>query len=102
MKVVVLIPCLNEEKTLPLVLKSIPKTIDSVDSVEILVVDDGSTDHTIKVAKQHGVKHFVLHPKNKGLARSFYDGMHKALEMGANIIVTTDGDNQYPQNRIPD
>lgn len=102
MKVVVQIPCLNEEKTLHLVLESIPKQIDGVDSVEVLVIDDGSTDKTIEVAKAHGVKHFVLHPQRKGLARSFHDGVMKALEMGADIVVNTDGDNQYPQERIPD
>ncbi len=102
MKVVVQIPCLNEEKTLPLVLQSIPKKIPGVDSIEVLVIDDGSADETVKVAREHGVKHFVIHPQRKGLARSFHDGMNKALEMGADIIVNTDGDNQYPQNRIGD
>jgi glycosyltransferase involved in cell wall biosynthesis len=67
-----------------------------------LIIDDGSTDKTIEVAKQHGVKHFVLHAGNKGLARSFHDGLMKALELGADIIVNTDGDNQYPQEKIPE
>jgi len=102
MKVIIQIPCLNEEKTLPLVLKSIPKKIKGVDSVEVLIIDDGSTDKTIEVAKKHGVKHFVLHKKNMGLARSFHDGINYALENGADIVVNTDGDNQYPQNRISD
>ncbi len=102
MKVVVQIPCLNEEETLPLVLQSIPGKIPGVDSIEVLVIDDGSTDETVKVAREHGVKHFVMHPQRKGLARSFHDGMNKALEMGADIIVNTDGDNQYPQKRIGD
>lgn len=102
MKVVVQIPCLNEEKTLPLVLESIPKSIPNVDSIEILIIDDGSTDKTIQIAKQYGVKHFVIHPRNMGLARSFHDGMLKALDMGADILVNTDGDNQYPQERIAD
>lgn len=102
MKVVVQVPCLNEEKTLPLVLESIPKKIKNVDSIEILIIDDGSTDRTVEVAKSYGVKHFVFHPKRKGLARSFHDGLLKALEMGADIIVNTDGDNQYPQGRIAD
>jgi glycosyltransferase involved in cell wall biosynthesis len=102
MKVVVQIPCLNEEQTLPLVLDSIPKKIKGVNSIEVLVIDDGSTDKTIETAKKHGVKHFVIHPQRKGLAYSFHDGVMKALEMGADIIVNTDGDNQYPQERIAD
>ena len=100
MKLVVQIPCLNEEQTLPLVLKSIPKKIKGIDSIEILVIDDGSTDKTIQIAKKLGVKHFVYHPQRMGLARSFRDGLHKALEMGADIVVNTDGDNQYPQAEI--
>ncbi len=100
MKVVVQIPCLNEEATLGLVLKTIPKKIAGVDSVEILIIDDGSTDKTIEVAKKHGVKHFVRHKKNMGLARSFRDGVDYALAIGADIVVNTDGDNQYPQELI--
>lgn len=102
MKLVVQIPCLNEEQTLPLVLGSIPKKIKGIDSIDILIIDDGSTDKTVEIAKDFGVKHFVFHPKNKGLAKSFHDGINKALEMGADIIVNTDGDNQYPQERIAD
>jgi len=102
MKVFVQIPCLNEESTLPLVLESIPKKIKNVDELEILIIDDGSSDKTIKVAKKHGVKHFVFHTRNMGLARSFRDGVDYALKHGADIVVSTDGDNQYPQNRIAD
>lgn len=102
MKVIVQVPCLNEENTLPLVLKSVPKKIPGVDSIEVLIIDDGSTDKTIEIAKKYGVKHFVLHPKNQGLARSFRDGILKSLELGADIIVNTDGDNQYPQEKIGD
>lgn len=100
MKVVVQIPCLNEEKTLPLVLRTIPKKIEGVDEIIIVVIDDGSTDKTIEVAKKHGVTHFVKHVGNKGLARSFHDGALYALEQGADILVNTDGDNQYPQEKI--
>lgn len=100
MKVFVQIPCLNEEKTLPMVLETIPKKIKGVDSVEILIIDDGSTDRTIEVAKKLGVKHFVFHRRNMGLARSFHDGVGYALEHGADIVVNTDGDNQYPQEMI--
>lgn len=102
MKVVVQVPCYNEEKTLHLVLESIPKKIKGVDSVEVLIIDDGSKDKTVEVAKKYGVKHFVRHKKNMGLARSFHDGVNYALSIGADIVVNTDGDNQYPQNRIGD
>jgi len=100
MKVIVQIPCLNEEKTLPLVIKSIPKKIPGVDSIEILVIDDGSTDKTVEVAKSLGVKYFVHHTRNQGLGQSFHDGVIRALELGADIVVNTDGDNQYPQKAI--
>lgn len=102
MKLVVQIPCLDEEATLPLVLESIPKHVAGIDDIVILVIDDGSTDDTIKVAKKHGVTHFVHHVRNQGLGRSFHDGIQKALELGADIVVNTDGDNQYPQDRIED
>lgn len=102
MKLVVQIPCLNEETTLPLVLKSIPKQIDGIDEIEILIIDDGSTDKTVEVAKSFGVKHFVHHARTQGLGMSFADGVEKALKMGADIVVNTDGDNQYPQERIAD
>ncbi|MBU1250002.1 MAG: glycosyltransferase [Actinobacteria bacterium] len=102
MKVFVQIPCLNEEETLPLVLSTIPRQIEGVDELHILVVDDGSTDRTVEVAREHGVEHFVHHISNRGLARSFADGANYALAQGADILVNTDGDNQYPQERIPD
>jgi len=102
LKVVVQVPCLNEEQTLPLVLQSIPKEIPGVSEVIVLIIDDGSTDGTIEVAKKYGVKHFVRHARNQGLGRSFHDGVLKALELGADIVVNTDGDNQYPQERIAD
>lgn len=102
MRVFVQIPCLNEEETLPLVLASIPREIEGVGSVEVLVVDDGSTDNTVEVARRLGVKHFVLHARNMGLARSFTDGVNYALAHGADIVVNTDGDNQYPQEMIPE
>lgn len=102
MKVFIQIPCLNEEQTLPAVLRSIPATIPGVDEVEILVIDDGSTDRTVEVARAHGVRHVVRHSRNMGLARSFRDGVDYALAHGADVVVNTDGDNQYPQDRIPD
>jgi len=97
-----MIPCLNEETTLPLVLETIPKTIDGVDEIEVLVIDDGCTDNTVEVARRLGVREFVRHPQNRGLAHSLRDGIQRALELGADILVLTDGDNQYPQERIPD
>lgn len=102
MKLFVQIPCLNEEETLPAVLKTIPKKVKGFDSVEILIINDGSTDKTVEVAKKFGVKHFVNHVQNMGLARSFRDGVDYCLDNGADVVVTTDGDNQYPQNRIED
>jgi glycosyltransferase involved in cell wall biosynthesis len=101
-KLVVQCSCLNEEKTLGTVLKEIPKSIPGIDSIEIVIVDDGSTDQTVEVAKKHGVKHFVMHPARQGLARGFKDALEKSLSLGADIIVHTDGDNQYPGNRIAD
>lgn len=102
MKLFVQIPCLNEEETLGSVLDSIPKKISGIDEIHVLIVDDGSTDNTIAVAKKYGVKHFVRHARNMGLARSFRDGVDYALAHGADIVVNTDGDNQYPQERIAD
>lgn len=102
MKLVVQIPCLNEEATLPLVLKSIPQKIAGIDEIIILVIDDGSTDRTVEVARKLGVCHFVHHNRNQGLGRAFHDGVLRALELGADIVVNTDGDNQYPQSKIPD
>jgi glycosyltransferase involved in cell wall biosynthesis len=96
------IPCLNEETTLPAVLESIPRSIPGIDEIEILVIDDGSTDRTVEVARAHGVTHIVRHATNMGLARSFRDGVDYALLHGADIVVNTDGDNQYPQDRIGD
>ncbi len=93
---------MNEEATLPLVLQSIPKSVPGIDDIIVLIIDDGSTDKTVEVARDHGVTHFVRHIRNQGLGRSFHDGIQKALELGADIVVNTDGDNQYPQARISD
>jgi glycosyltransferase involved in cell wall biosynthesis len=102
MKLFVQVPCLNEEATLPDVLATIPRHVEGIDEVEILVIDDGSTDRTVAVARECGVTHFVHHTRNMGLARSFRDGVDYALAHGADILVNTDGDNQYPQERIGD
>jgi glycosyltransferase involved in cell wall biosynthesis len=102
MKLIIQIPCLNEETTLPLVFEKIPRKIKGVDIIETLIVDDGSTDRTVEVAKKLGVDHIVYHSKNRGLAKSFSDGIDAALNLGADIVVNTDGDNQYPQESIPE
>ncbi|MEI7654995.1 MAG: glycosyltransferase family 2 protein [Actinomycetota bacterium] len=100
MKVIVQIPCLNEETTLPLVFAKMPRQIPGVDNLEFMVIDDGSTDRTVEVARELGVQHFVSHARNMGLGRSFHDGVQRALELGADILVNTDGDNQYPSESI--
>ncbi len=102
MKLIIQIPCLNEATTLPLVMASMPKSIPGIDTIEYLVVDDGSTDNTADIARSLGVHHIVSHPRTMGLARSFSDGVSRALELGADIVVNTDGDNQYPQDKIPE
>ena len=102
MKLVVQIPCFNEEKTLPQTVRDIPRHIQGVDRVEILVVDDGSSDHTVEVATSLGVDHIVQNGSNKGLAFSFMVGLDACLKAGADIIVNTDGDNQYQGESIPD
>ncbi len=94
-KLIIQIPCYNEEKTLPITLQHIPRKIRGVDVVEILVIDDGSTDNTVAVAKAHGVDHIVRFTNNKGLAEGFLAGLDASLRLGADIIVNTDGDNQY-------
>ena len=101
MKLIVQIPCLNEEKTLPKTLKDIPREIPGVDKVEVLIIDDGSTDRTVEVAREHGADHIVRLTNNKGLAEAFMTGLNAALQLGADIIVNTDGDNQYRGEDIP-
>lgn len=95
MKLVIQIPCYNEEATLALTISELPKKIDGIDKIQVLVIDDGSTDNTLEVARQNGVKDFVILPNNLGLAKAFFAGLSKALELGADIIVNTDADNQY-------
>jgi glycosyltransferase involved in cell wall biosynthesis len=100
LKLIVQIPCFNEAETLPITVAGIPRVMDGFDSIEILVVDDGSQDGTAEIAGELGVDHIVRVPENRGLANAFALGLATALEQGADIIVNTDGDNQYPGDEI--
>jgi glycosyltransferase involved in cell wall biosynthesis len=95
MKLIIQIPCLNEEETLPVTLADLPRELEGFDTVEWLIVDDGSTDRTVDVARSHGVDHIVRLTNNKGLASGFQAGLDACLKLGADVIVNTDADNQY-------
>ena len=95
MKLIIQIPCLNEELSLPITLEDLPKQIEGIDSIETLIIDDGSTDKTVEVAKKLGVHHVLQFTNNKGLAKAFIAGINQSLKLGADIIVNTDADNQY-------
>lgn len=95
MKLIIQIPCLNEAETLPATLADLPTSIEGVDEIEVLIVDDGSTDETLRIARECGVNHIVRHTRNRGLAASFRTGLDSCLRLGADVIVNTDGDNQY-------
>jgi glycosyltransferase involved in cell wall biosynthesis len=101
-KLIVQIPCYNEEETLPRVIADIPREIEGVGVIEVQVIDDGSTDRTVEVAQALGVRHIVRNKTNKGLARSFQAGINNAIAQGADIVVNTDGDHQYPGRHIAD
>jgi glycosyltransferase involved in cell wall biosynthesis len=94
-KLIIQIPCLNEADSLPATIAALPRRVPGIDTVELLVIDDGSTDDTAQVARQWGVHHIVSHRRNRGLAAAFRSGVDRALEEGADIIVNTDGDGQY-------
>lgn len=94
-KLIIQIPCFNEEETLPVTLAALPKKIAGIDAIERLIVDDGSSDRTLAAAAEHGVEHIVKLPQNQGLARAFMAGIEGALSASADIIVNTDADNQY-------
>ena len=94
-KLIIQIPCLNEEHTLPSTLEDLPKQIEGIDCIEILVIDDGCRDKTVEVAKKLGVHHVLQFTNNKGLAKAFISGINESLKLGADIIVNTDADNQY-------
>lgn len=95
MKLIIQIPCYNEENTLPQTVRDLPKEIDGIDIIEYMIIDDGSADRTVEVARELGVHHIVRNKNNRGLARTFRKGMDECLKRGADIIVNTDGDNQY-------
>jgi glycosyltransferase involved in cell wall biosynthesis len=101
MKLIIQIPCFNEEAQLPLTLSHLPRQVEGFDSVEWLIIDDGSTDRTIDVAREYGVDHVVRLTNNKGLAAAFQAGLDAGLKLGADVIVNTDADNQYEGADIP-
>jgi glycosyltransferase involved in cell wall biosynthesis len=101
MKLIVQIPCYNEEHTLPGTIADIPRQIDGIDQVELMIIDDGSTDRTVEAAAELGIDHIIINKKNLGLARTFRKGLDECLKRGADIIVNTDGDNQYYGGDIP-
>ncbi|MHC5164702.1 MAG: glycosyltransferase family 2 protein, partial [Planctomycetota bacterium] len=100
MKLIIQIPCYNEEKTLPEVVRDLPTELPGIDVIEYLVIDDGSADRTIEVARELGVHHVLPLGSNQGLANAFLRGIRYGLELGADIIVNTDGDNQYDGHSI--
>jgi len=101
MKLIIQIPCLNEAGTLAIALNALPREVPGFDTVEWLIIDDGSTDDTVKIAKENGVDHVVSHTHNLGLARGFMTGLDACLRFGADVIVNTDADNQYNADDIP-
>jgi glycosyltransferase involved in cell wall biosynthesis len=94
-KLIIQIPCLNEEATLPATIADLPRRIEGVDEIELLVIDDGSSDRTVEVAREHGVRHIVRLTNHKGLAAGFQAGLDACLKLGADLVVKTDADNQY-------
>lgn len=102
MKLIIQMPCFNEAGTLAIALAALPRHVKGFDKVEWLIIDDGSTDNTVKVAKECGVDHIVQHMGNKGLAVAFMTGIDNCLKLGADVIINTDADNQYNADNIPD
>jgi glycosyltransferase involved in cell wall biosynthesis len=101
MKLIIQIPCFNEERQLPLTLSHLPREVEGFDEVQWLIIDDGSTDSTVEVARSHGVEHVVRLTNHKGLAAAFQAGLDAGLKLGADVIVNTDADNQYEGGDIP-
>ena len=102
MKLIIQIPCYNEEETLPQTLADLPREVPGIDVVQWLVIDDGSADRTVEVAKENGVDHVVSVGENRGLANAFLTGLDACLHLGADVIVNTDADNQYQGSCVPD
>jgi glycosyltransferase involved in cell wall biosynthesis len=100
-KLIIQIPCFNEEETLPITLADPPRELSGISEVRWLIIDDGSSDHTVQVARYHGVDYVARHLRNLGLARTFMTGLDACVELGADIIVNTDADNQYCASDIP-
>ena len=100
-KLIIQIPCFNEEESLPITLAELPREVAGFDTVEWLVIDDGSTDKTVEVARANGVDHVVKVRGNRGLANAFRTGIQASLDQGADVIVNTDADNQYCAADIP-
>ncbi len=101
MKLIIQIPCFNEEATLPQTLADLPRSINGIDVIETLIIDDGSTDRTLEIARELGVDHIIRNKQNMGLARTFQRGLDACMDAGADIIVNTDGDNQYVGGDVP-
>jgi len=101
MKLIIQIPCYNEADTLDIALGALPRQVEGFDQVEWLIIDDGSTDDTVKVARENGVDHVVRFTTNRGLARGFMAGLDACIKLGADVIVNTDADNQYNADDIP-
>ncbi|MCP4422599.1 MAG: glycosyltransferase family 2 protein [Chloroflexi bacterium] len=102
MKLIIQIPCYNEADSLPQTVADLPSHVPGIDCIETLIIDDGSTDGTAVIARNLGINHIVVHRQNMGLARAFQTGLDAALHLGADIIVNTDADNQYPGRYIPE
>lgn len=102
MKLFIQIPCFNEAETLAVTLADLPRELEGIDEIKWLVIDDGSTDETVKVAHDNGVDYVVRHNQNMGLAQGFMTGLETCLGHGADIIINTDADNQYSADSIPD
>src|SRR5687767_2420785 len=100
-KLIIQIPCFNEAEQLPATLADLPRSVAGIDTVEWLIIDDGSSDETVQVARSHGVDHVVRLTNNKGLAAAFQAGLDASLKLGADIVVNTDADNQYNGADIP-